>query len=136
MIVDKKSLYLAFQRNGYYMPRFKEAFITIKFLVGAKKERYFLPKTDTIKKRQCADPPAKKVVADECAQVLQTFAESLDDCTPEYVASIKRTAIHLSNRPANVDWMLDVIASIHEEHEYFHKDYQKPKKVVNLEMVQ
>ena len=39
--------------------------------------------------------------------------------------------MHLSKRPADVDWMLDVIATIDENHEYFAKDYVKPKTSVN-----
>ena len=46
------------------------------------------------------------------------------------VSAMKRTAKHLRKRPANVDWMLDVLATINEDHEYFHKDYSKPKKLV------
>ena len=49
---------------------------------------------------------------------------------------MKRTALHLSKRPADVDWMLDVIATLDENHEYFAKDYVKPKKQVDsAEMV-
>ena len=44
---------------------------------------------------------------------------------------MRRTALHLSKRPADVDWMLDVIATIDENHEYFAKDYVKPKTSVN-----
>ena len=63
MVADKESRYLAFKRNGYYMPKSSEAFVTVKFLTGIREDRYFLPKTEHIKKRQCADPPPKKVVA-------------------------------------------------------------------------
>ena len=48
MITDKDSLYEAFQRNGYCMPKKSEAFVTIKFLLGARDDRYFLPKTDMV----------------------------------------------------------------------------------------
>ena len=51
MVTDKESLFSAFKRNGYYMPKYKEAFITIKFLIGVREERYFLPKISEIKKR-------------------------------------------------------------------------------------
>jgi hypothetical protein len=43
---------------------------------------------------------------------------------------MKRTAKHLRKRPANIDWMMDVLATINENHEYFRKDYYKPKKLV------
>ena len=43
---------------------------------------------------------------------------------------MKRTAKHLRKRPANIDWMIDVLATINENHEYFRKDYYKPKKLV------
>ena len=48
MITDKDSLYEAFQRNGYCMPKKSEAFVTIKFLLGARDDHYFLPKTDMV----------------------------------------------------------------------------------------
>ena len=43
---------------------------------------------------------------------------------------MKNTAKHLAKRSANVDWMLDIIGTIDENHEYFRKDYVKPKKEV------
>ena len=51
---------------------------------------------------------------------------------PVQAAAMKRTAKHLSKRPADVNWMLALISTIDEDHVYFHKDYQKPKKVVEL----
>ena len=58
------------------------------------------------------------------------------DCSPEQAAAMRRTAKHLYNSPADVDWMLDVIATLDENHEYFRKDYVKPKKQVDsAEMV-
>lgn len=71
MITDKKSLFEAFLRNNYYMPKYSESFITIKFLLGIREGRYFMPKTDIITKKQVADPPSKKVVAAELARVLK-----------------------------------------------------------------
>ena len=71
MITDKKSLFEAFLRNNYYMPKYSESCITIKFLRGVRDGRYFMPKTDIITKKQVADPPSKKVVAAELARVLK-----------------------------------------------------------------
>ena len=62
MITDKKSLFEAFLRNNYYMPKYSESFITIKFLLGIREGRYFMPKTDIITKKQVADPPAKRLL--------------------------------------------------------------------------
>jgi len=53
------------------MPKYSESFITIKFLLGIREGRYFMPKTDMITKKQVADPPSKKVVAAELARVLK-----------------------------------------------------------------
>ncbi len=36
MVTDKDSLYLAFKRNGYLMPKLKTAFVTIKYLLGVR----------------------------------------------------------------------------------------------------
>ena len=71
MIVDKKSFYEAFVRNNYYMPKYSESCITIKFLRGVRDGKNFMPKTDMITKKQVADPPSKKVVAAELARVLK-----------------------------------------------------------------
>ena len=82
MITDKTSLYKAFQRNGSFMPKPNEPFITIKFLKGAKDGHYFLPKTDNIKKKQCADAPPKKIISQECARVLFNYPDTVTDMTP------------------------------------------------------
>ena len=50
---------------------------------------------------------------------------------------MRRTAKHLCKRPANIDWMLNLIASMDESHEYFSKNYRKPKKIIDpAEVVQ
>ena len=51
MITDKESLYTAFKRNGYYMPKLTESFVTIKLLTGVREDTYFLPMTAAIKKK-------------------------------------------------------------------------------------
>ena len=71
MITDKASFFEAYMRNNYYMPKYSESFITIKFMRGLRKGKYFMPKTDVITKKQVADPPSKKVVAAELARVLK-----------------------------------------------------------------
>ncbi len=57
MVTDKDTLVDAFTRNSYYMPRASEAFLTVKFLLGVRKKKYFLPMSEDINKKQCADPP-------------------------------------------------------------------------------
>ena len=50
---------------------------------------------------------------------------------------MKKTAKHLAKRPADIPWMLNLIATIDSGHEYFKKDYKKPRKVVDeAEIVQ
>jgi hypothetical protein len=67
MVTDRDTLIDAFRRNGYYIPKGSEAFLTVKFLLGVRKKRNFLPMTEDVKKKQCPDPPPKKVVAEETA---------------------------------------------------------------------
>ena len=55
MITDKASFFEAYMRNNYYMPKYSESFITIKFMRGLRKGKYFMPKTDVITKKQVAD---------------------------------------------------------------------------------
>ena len=50
--------------------------------------------------------------------------------SPEDAAAMRKTAKHLLKRPADVPWMLDIIATIDDKHEYFRKDYCRPKKQV------
>ena len=76
MVTDKDTLFDAFKRNGYYMPTATSAFVTVKFLLGVRKKKYFLPRSDDIKKKQCADPPAKKTVAEETAQALNDYSNA------------------------------------------------------------
>ena len=48
---------------------------------------------------------------------------------------MKRTAKYLSKRSGDTDWMLDLIATYDEDHEFFRKDYVKPKKLMPEEQV-
>lgn len=131
VITNKHTLYGAFQRNKYYMPKYNEACITIKFLLGVREGRYFLPKTDNIKKRQCSDPPPKREIVKELARILYQYPDTVPGFSQEEAAAMRKTAAHLAKRPADVSWMLDIIATMDENHEYFKKDYIKPKKVVD-----
>lgn len=44
---------------------------------------------------------------------------------------MRKTAKHLAKRPADIPWMLDLIATMDANHEYFKKEYKKPRKVVD-----
>ena len=77
MVTDKDSLVDAFRRNGFYMPKVTESFVTVKFLLGVRKKHNFLPMTEDIKKKQCSDPPPKKMVAEETAQALYDCSENM-----------------------------------------------------------
>ena len=49
----------------------------------------------------------------------------------EEATAMRKTAKHLEKRPADLNWMLDIIATIVPNHEYFEKNYRKPKKIVD-----
>lgn len=49
----------------------------------------------------------------------------------EEAMAMRKTAKHLEKRPADLNWMLDIIATIVPNHEYFEKNYRKPKKIVD-----
>ena len=74
LVTDKESLYYAMLRNKFFMPKANEAIVTIKFLLGVREEKYFLPKTRQVRRDQCPDPPSKKLIAEACSRVLADYS--------------------------------------------------------------
>ena len=69
--------------------------------------------------------------------MLFTYPSTVDvgSMEPHEAAAMRKTAKHLAKRPANIDWMLDLLSTISPSHEYFKKDFFKPKKVLDDEEV-
>jgi hypothetical protein len=54
---DKKDLYQALQRNGFYLPSLKSSMIRETYLIGLLENRLWCPKVNEIRLGNCPRPP-------------------------------------------------------------------------------
>jgi hypothetical protein len=62
LIQNRRDLYEAVVRNGYYLPRFKTTMITEVYMRNVITGKAFCPKYEQIKLHLCPRPPGKDVL--------------------------------------------------------------------------
>ena len=75
VVVDKRSMYNAALRNGYFLPDFRDQFVTMKLLTAIKNDKILIPKTEEIRLRNCVTVPPKIEVAAEVIKLLEANPE-------------------------------------------------------------
>ena len=73
-VPDKKALYEALLRNGYYMPPYSCRIVTVVYMDKVKSGEVYVPKYDIIRLRPCPNPPVKKRVFDEIGLIVRNFS--------------------------------------------------------------
>lgn len=122
LVKDKKSLYEAFIRNRYFMPKIKEAIITGEFLVQLRDGKFFIPKADDVKVGCCVDPPSKAIVANELHTAMYAVPH---EHGANFTVILRATADLIKAKPPNRDWLLTMLHTFKPDHAYFHKAYVK-----------
>ena len=69
IISCKQDLHEALDRNGYFMPNFKNRCVTIEYLMKVKKGAYWVPKYENIRLASCYRKPSKDVAFVELVKI-------------------------------------------------------------------
>ena len=62
LIQNRKDLYEAVLRNGFYLPKLKSSMITEEYMRNVLMGKAFCPKYEQIKLHPCPRPPGKDVL--------------------------------------------------------------------------
>ena len=107
-VPDKKALYEALLRNGYFMPPYSNRIITIQYMEKVKSGEVYVPKYDIVRLRPCPNPPVKKRVFDEILKEMTRVGLKFGLKNEGY---------------ASTDWLLAILSTCNQEHEFFWKSY-------------
>ena len=118
LVKTKEHLYKAMTRNRWFLPKFKSSIITQEYMKGVRAKKIWCPTYDDLKPLPCPDPPSKEILLDEV--VKYTADRNLD---------IGAEANHLPD----TNWLLNVLAIIKPDHEFFKKEYMPPVKEAKKE---
>ena len=125
LIPDKKAFYSALQRNQVILPPLRDSMVTRRFMLGIKDSTYWcLRASDITQTRVCADPPARKDLANIVGDVMLNY-RSLGEAQD---IIFHRTANLIKKQPPAVHWLLQVLATIEPNHEIFNKNYRRPRR--------
>ena len=134
LIRNKKSLYEACGRNEYYLPPYSDGFISADFLNGVRTGENWLPKTSQCKVFTCIDPPSREEIATTLRETIQNYVlESVEDEATKQ--KYLNTATRIQKHPPNKTFSLTLLGNFQPNHIYFSKDYQKPKKYKETQLV-
>lgn len=135
VICDRRSLYEGLVRNQLYCPSLKDSIMTIDFMKGAiGHQKYWLPRTAEIKLLNCCDPPSKQEIAVVLCEVMVNHP--IEDAVEPFASSFIRTAQEVRKKPPSKTWMLAVLSTMSPDHQFFKKDFIKPKVVFQGQIVQ
>lgn len=108
-IADKRDLYEACLRNGWYLPSLKSSIVTESYLMGVIDGRLWCPKFSDIRLLPCTRPPSKDILLYKLLRMLELKVQ-----VPHGIDE---------NHVPNKRWLLDALSTLSPEDEIFAKDY-------------
>jgi hypothetical protein len=118
-IQNKRDLYEACERNGFYLPRLKTTMVTEEYMRQVIKGRSWCPLRKDIKMLGCPRPPNKSALLEKFWNFVHFNRIKLMGVDPEKHGPDKR-------------WLLDVLATYTPEDEIFRKSYNPPERASKL----
>ena len=120
-IANKRDLYEACERNGYYLPRLKTSMVTEEFMRNVITGKAFCPKKVDIRMLPCPRQPSKE-------DLMRMFQELVD-------ANEWRLPGFDEKHVPDKRWLLDVISTFNPKAPIFKKDYLPPVKASKLSAI-
>ena len=107
-VATKRDQFDAMLRNGYFLPPWGSTCLTRPYMEKVRSGEFYVPKYEHVRLRPCPIPPLKKRIFDEVMweirRVDYNFGIKDETCT-------------------NTEWLLIVLSTINQEHEFFGKSY-------------
>jgi hypothetical protein len=118
-IQNKRDLYEACERNGFYLPRLKTTMVTEEYMRQVIKGNSWYPMRSKIKMLGCPRPPNKSVLLEKFWNFVHFNRFDLECIDPEKHVPDKRL-------------LLDELATFTPEDEIFGKSYNPPERASKL----
>jgi hypothetical protein len=118
LIQNRRDLYEAVQRNGYYLPKLKTTMITEDYMRNVISGKAFCPKYAEIKMLPCPRPPCKQVLLDKFHRI----------CHGQNLVHTGVDDKHIPDKR----WLLDFVSTFKPDDEIFKKNYIPPAKETKL----
>ena len=107
-IRNKHDLYIALLANQYYLPSYSSTAVTLDYLLGVARGKYWVPITTNLKERNCLNPPQKILIYREIEKLAIKFETKLG---------------FNEHRLPDRAWLLRALATLQPDHLYFSKAY-------------
>ena len=120
-IRDKRDLYEACLRNGFYLPAIKSNMVNEAYMLNVMTSQYFCLKFEKVRMKACPRPPHKSVL-------VKKFLDLMKDRGPHGLVQSEDKSLLPDKK-----WLIDVIATLNPEDEIFNKDYLPPARAKNME---
>ena len=114
VISSKRQLYKAAIRSGWYMPPYNSACMTVKYIMQVKHGKALGVRHEDVRVGPCPDSPPREEILNELKKIIVRFEKP--------PLGFKDT-----HAPCT-DWLLNVLASNHMYHRFFHRDYVPPPR--------
>lgn len=127
----KKDMHNACVRNGFIMPTLKSKICTWRFMNEVRLGLVYVPKHDNVKRGLCPERPSEQVIRNELVRVIQAGIDN-NQVPANLLQQFVCLQQHLKKHTADKDWLLDVLATVSDNHEFFSKSYRPPKRVADI----
>ena len=118
VVKNRRDLYEAVVRNGYYLPKYKSSMVTEDYMRNVFMGKEFCLKYSEVRQLPCPRPPTVDVL-------LRKFHEI---CRDKNLTVCGVNDTHIPDKR----WLLDFISTLRPEDEIFKKNYLPPVKDTKL----
>ena len=87
---------------------------------------YWAPRTSEIKVRNVATPPPKPMVIQALISAMRQFHDANHDAAGVVPEGFLNTVEMIIKHQPQKSWLLTMLATFNEEHQFFRKDYRPP----------
>ena len=118
LVQNRRDLYEAVLRSGYYLPKFKSTMITEEYMHNVITGKAFCPKFSEVKMLPCPRPPTVDVLLKKFHKI----------CKDQNLVHYGVDESHVPDKR----WLLDLISTLNPDDEIFKKSYLPPVKETKL----
>ena len=118
LVQNRRDLYEAVVRNGFYLPKIKSTMITEEYMRNVISGRAFCPRFEDVKMLPCPRPPNVDVLIKKFLEIC--VSHNFTNC-----------GVDDKHQP-DKRWLLDFVSSFKPDDEIFKKNYLPPVKETKL----
>ena len=108
--------------NDWFMPNFKEAIVTLKFMRKVRSGKIWLPKVNELRPKIIAEPPPRKELAIAIVESIELGIRN-GRVTGARIDPVRALGKQIKKKLGDSDWLCTMLAYCNPVHRFLARDY-------------